>query len=72
VGQHYLCAQYDVACEVPRDFVNGLASVRRHVTPNFAAVPREIIRCLKRFVAREIFGYLCHSPKPIYPEQIAA
>jgi Transposase IS116/IS110/IS902 family len=22
----------------------------------------EIIRCLKRFVAREIFGYLCRSP----------
>lgn len=32
---------------------------------------REIIRCLKRFVAREIFGYLCRSPKPIPPEQIA-
>jgi len=24
----------------------------------------EIIRCLKRFVAREIFGYLCRSPGP--------
>jgi transposase len=24
----------------------------------------EIIRCLKRFVAREIFGYLCAAPKP--------
>ena len=24
----------------------------------------EIIRCLKRFVAREIFGYLCATPKP--------
>jgi hypothetical protein len=23
----------------------------------------EIIRCLKRFVAREIFGYLCREPK---------
>jgi hypothetical protein len=23
----------------------------------------EIIRCLKRFVAREIFGYLCRSPE---------
>jgi len=23
---------------------------------------REIIRCLKRFVAREIFGYLCRRP----------
>jgi beta-phosphoglucomutase-like phosphatase (HAD superfamily) len=33
---------------------------------------REIIRCLKRFVAREIFGYLCRSPKPMRLEQIAA
>ncbi|MGK7866338.1 transposase [Falsiroseomonas sp. E2-1-a20] len=24
----------------------------------------EIIRCLKRFVAREIFGYLCRPPGP--------
>src|SRR5215218_8684486 len=33
---------------------------------------REIIRCLKRFVAREIFGYLRRDPKPTRPEQIAA
>ena len=33
---------------------------------------REIIRCLKRFVAREIFGYLCRRPRPIRPAQIAA
>src|SRR3954447_3119345 len=33
---------------------------------------REIIRCLKRFVAREIFGYLCRVPKPPRPEQISA
>ena len=26
----------------------------------------EIIRCLKRFVAREIFGYLCRSPGPAH------
>ena len=25
---------------------------------------REIIRCLKRFVAREIFGHLCRAPRP--------
>jgi hypothetical protein len=24
----------------------------------------EIIRCLKRFVAREIFGYLCRTNRP--------
>src|SRR5829696_5328007 len=28
----------------------------------------EIIRCLKRFVAREIFGHLCRAPRPAYPE----
>ena len=33
---------------------------------------REIIRCLKRFVAREIFGYLCRPPRAACPEQIAA
>ncbi len=33
---------------------------------------REIIRCLKRFVAREIFGYLCRPPKAARPEQSAA
>ena len=27
----------------------------------------EIIRCLKRYVAREIFGYLCRPPKPANP-----
>ena len=32
----------------------------------------EIIRCLKRFVAREIFGYLCRAPKATRPEQVAA
>jgi transposase len=25
----------------------------------------EIMRCLKRYVAREIFGYLCVAPKPV-------
>jgi transposase len=33
---------------------------------------REIIRCLKRFVAREIFGYLCRPPKVIRAEKIVA
>src|SRR4028119_1389552 len=30
----------------------------------------EIIRCLKRFVAREIFGYLCRAPRAACPEQM--
>ena len=33
---------------------------------------REIIRCLKRFVAREIFGYLRRAPRATRPEQVAA
>jgi transposase len=33
---------------------------------------REIIRCLKRFVARDIFGYLCRRTGAIQPEQITA
>ena len=33
---------------------------------------REIIRCLKRFVARESFGYLCRAPRAAGPEQMAA
>jgi len=28
---------------------------------------REIIRCLKRFVAREIFGYLCRPGRTTNP-----
>jgi transposase len=32
----------------------------------------EIIRCLKRFVAREIFGYLCRTPEAASPAQMAA
>jgi transposase len=32
----------------------------------------EIIRCLKRFVAREIFGYLCRTPGTAAPAQTAA
>ena len=33
---------------------------------------REIIRRLKRFVAREIFGHLRRAPKAIRPDQIGA
>ena len=33
---------------------------------------REIIRCLKRFVAREIFGHLRRAPRAACPEQTAA
>jgi hypothetical protein len=32
----------------------------------------EIIRCLKRFVAREIFGHLCRAPRAAHPEQTVA
>ena len=33
---------------------------------------REIIRCLKRFVAREIHGYLCCPPEAVAPARQAA
>ena len=33
---------------------------------------REIIRCLKRFVAREIYGYLCRPHAGMPPAQQAA
>jgi hypothetical protein len=32
----------------------------------------EIIHCLERFVAREIFGYLRRAPRAACPEQSAA
>jgi len=33
---------------------------------------REIIRCLKRFVAREVYGYLCRPPQAAVPASAAA
>src|SRR3712207_3196286 len=33
---------------------------------------REIIRCLKRFVARQIHGYLCCPPEAVAPPPQAA
>jgi len=32
----------------------------------------EVIRCLKRFVVREVFGHLCRMPKTVCSAQIAA
>jgi hypothetical protein len=33
---------------------------------------REIIRCLKRYVAREIYGYLCPASRAASPMQLTA
>ncbi len=44
--------------------------VRRRTTEGKSK--REIIRCLKRFVAREIFGYLCRPSKAVCPAQNTA
>ncbi len=45
--------------------------VRRRTTEGKSK--REIIRGLKRFVAREIFGHLCRAPRAAAcPEQMAA
>jgi len=52
------------------NFADGL-SVHPH-RRSMQQSEREIIRCLKRFVAREIFGYLCRRTGAIHPEQIAA
>src|SRR5918911_920688 len=56
-------ALYRVVIIRMRSHPPTLDYVRRRTTEG--KTKREIIRCLKRFVAREIFGYLCRSPKPI-------
>ncbi len=33
---------------------------------------REIVRCLKRLVAREIYGYLCPASRAAGPMQVTA
>ena len=46
---------------------SACAATSRPSTTSGDARPKErkmeIIRCLKRFMAREIFGYLCREPK---------
>jgi transposase len=55
-------ALYRVVIVRMRNHQPTLDYVRRRTAEGKAKL--EIIRCLKRFVAREIFGYLCRSPEP--------
>jgi transposase len=54
-------ALYRVVIVRMRNHKPTLEYVRRRTAEGKAKM--EIIRCLKRFVAREIFGYLCRSPE---------
>jgi transposase len=56
-------ALYRVVVTRMRGHPPTLDYVRRRTTEGKSKT--EIIRCLKRYVAREIFGYLCVAPKPM-------
>ena len=55
-------ALYRVVIVRMRSHPPTLAYVRRRMGEGKTKL--EIIRCLKRFVAREIFGYLCGAKTP--------
>jgi transposase len=55
-------ALYRVVIVRMRSHQPTLAYVRRRMGEGRTKL--EIIRCLKRFVAREIFGYLCGAKRP--------
>lgn len=55
-------ALYRVVVVPMRGHQPTLDYVRRRATEG--RMKREIIRCLKRYLAREIFGYLCRPPNP--------
>src|SRR6195952_2597960 len=54
-------ALYRVVIVRMRSHPPTLAYLSKRLAPGLTK--REVIRCLKRFVAREIFGYLCRSPR---------
>ena len=58
-------ALYHVAIVRMRGHQPTLDYVRRRTAEGKSK--SEIIRCLKRYLAREIFGYLCRPPKPGTP-----
>ena len=58
-------ALYRVAIVRMRSHQPTLDYVRRRTAEGKSK--SEIIRCLKRYLAREIFGYLCRPPKPATP-----
>ena len=63
-------ALYRVVVTRLRGHQPTLDYVRRRTTEG--KTKPEIIRCLKRFIAREIFGYLCRTPDIANPARIAA
>ena len=63
-------ALYRVVVVRMRGHQPTLDYVRRRTTEGKSK--SEIIRCLKRFVAREIFGYLCRNPDVAPPAQTPA
>ncbi len=63
-------ALYRVVVVRMRGHQPTLDYVRRRTTEGKSK--SEIIRCLKRFVAREIFGYLCRTPDVAPPAQTPA
>jgi transposase len=63
-------ALYRVVVTRMRGHGPTLDSVRRRTAEGKSKA--EIIRCLKRFVAREVFGYLCHVPNAPSPAQMTA
>ena len=60
-------ALYRVAIVRMRSHQPTLDYVRRRTAEGKSKA--EIIRCLKRYIAREIFGYLCRPPKPATPSR---
>ena len=58
-------ALYRVVVTRMRGYQPTLDYVQRRTREGKAKA--KIIRCLKRFVAREMFGYLCAAPKPANP-----
>ncbi len=63
-------ALYRVVVTRMRAHEPTLAYVRRRMTEEKSKA--EIIRCLKRYVAREIYGYLCGKPNLLDTPEIAS
>ena len=64
-NRHDNAALYRVAIVRMRGHQPTLDYVRRRIAEGKGK--SEIIRCLKRYLAREIFGYLCRPPKSAAP-----
>ena len=63
-------ALYRVAVARMRSHLPTIAYVRRRTAEGKS--PREIRRCLKRYIAREIFRHLCAEPPMSVPASMAS